>query len=431
MADDACGETTMNDKMTDDNRNNIPLPEDDLSDEDIYYYDDRDRKNIRRIRQVEFRKGILCGLLIGGICILAFLLFSFGTFGSKKASGTSVLLSMRTRNKIREIKKLIDEKYLYDVNADEMETYLFTGIMSGLGDPYAAYYSAKDMEEIDKSSAGQYKGIGITIGPGEEGSYPVILSVYPGSPAEKAGLMADDLILEIGGEDVSGKTYIEAADMITPDLESVTLVVQRGEEKMEFTMEQDMIATAPVTFEMLENDTGYIKIPEFDTVTVEQFENAVADLTDQGMQCLILDVRDNPGGLLDSVCAILDDLLPECLLVYTEDRNGNGNKFYSEEGQITQVPLAVLVNGDSASASEVMAGALQDYGAAVIIGQKTFGKGIVQRTYMYSDGSAFKLTTEKYLTGGGQDIHGKGIEPDIVVDDEEEQLNRAIKELKD
>jgi carboxyl-terminal processing protease len=182
---------------------------------------------------------------------------------------------------------------------------------------------------------------------------------------------------------------------------------------------------------MLENDTGYIKIPEFDTVTVEQFENAVADLTDQGMQRLILDVRDNPGGLLDSVCAILDDLLPECLLVYTEDRNGNGNKFYSEEGQITQVPLAVLVNGDSASASEVMAGALQDYGAAVIIGQKTFGKGIVQRTYMYSDGSAFKLTTEKYLTGGGQDIHGKGIEPDIVVDDEEEQLNRAIKELKD
>ncbi|MCR5160792.1 MAG: PDZ domain-containing protein [Lachnospiraceae bacterium] len=421
----------MKDKKPEEIRTNSTLPEDDLFDDDMYYDEEPDEVDTNRIRRVEFRKGILCGLLIAGICILGFLLFSFGTFGSRKAEGTSVLTSVRTRRKIRETKKLIDEKFLYSVDADDMETYLFMGIMAGLDDPYAAYYSAKDMEEIDKSNAGQYKGIGITIGQDEAGTYPVILSVYPDSPAEKAGVMKGDLIIKINGEDVAGKTYIEAADMITSDLESVSLVVQRGEEEKEFVMEQGMIATAPVTFEMLEDDTGYICIPEFDTVTVEQFENAVTELTDQGMQRMVIDVRDNPGGLLDSVCAILDDLLPECLLVYTEDKNGNGNKFYSDENQITQVPLAVLVNGNSASASEVFAGAMQDYDAAVIIGQKTFGKGIVQRTYTYDDGSAFKLTTEKYLTGGGQDIHGQGIEPDIVVEEEDEQLSRAIKELKD
>lgn len=426
----------MKDERTEEVRTNTEFTEDDpFNDETFYDYAYYEKEpgagNTARIRRIEFIKGILCGLLIGGIFILGFLLFSYGTFGSRKAEGTSVLTSVKTRRKISEAKKLIDEKYLYNVDAEEMERYLFTGIMSGLDDPYAAYYTAKDMEEIDKTNAGQYKGIGITIGQDEETTYPVILSVYPGSPAEKAGLMKDDLILKIGGEDVTGMTYIQAADLITPDLENVSMVVLRGEEEKEFVMEQGMIPTAPVTFEMLENDTGYIYIPEFDTVTVEQFENAVADLTGQGMQRMVIDIRDNPGGLLDSVCSILDDLLPECLLVYTEDKNGNGSKLYSEEGQITDVPMAVLVNGESASASEVFAGALQDYDAAVIIGEKTFGKGIVQRTYSYSDGSAFKLTTEKYFTGGGQDIHGKGITPDIVVEEEDEQLDRAITELKD
>ena len=184
----------MKDNNTEETRTNSTLPEDDLFDDDIYDDEDLDAGDMKRIRRIEFGKGILCGLLIGGICILGFLLFSFGTFGSRKADGTSVLTSVKTRKKIRETKKLIDEKYLYNVDADDMETYLFTGIMSGLGDPYAAYYSAEDMEEIYKSNAGQYKGIGITIGPDENSSYPVILKVYPDSPAERAGLMKGDLI---------------------------------------------------------------------------------------------------------------------------------------------------------------------------------------------------------------------------------------------
>ena len=192
-----------------------------------------------------------------------------------------------------------------------------------------------------------------------------------------------------------------------------------ADEEFSFEIECGEVKVPAVTYKMLEDGIGYIRLNEFTEVAVGQFVDAAEMLEDQGMQKLIVDLRDNPGGLLTSVCDILDEVLPEGLLVYTEDKDGNREEYNSDRMRTVYCELAVLVNENSASASEIFAGAIQDHGAGTIIGTKTYGKGIVQKTFPLSDGSAFKMTVEKYYTPLGQDINGNGITPDIIVDNEE------------
>lgn len=384
----------------------------------------------------EFLKGIIFGALIAGIIFMGVFLFRYGTFARGGREGSAVLTSDQTRTKLVQMQSIIKDAYLNEVDGEKLETGMFAGIMSGLGDPYAQYFSSEMLDEFMRINEGQYYGIGIVFTTEEDEEYPFILTVYPGSPAQTAGVQQDDIILKVGTTDTAGMDVDSVAALIdefldAPDDETPTveMTVKRGEEELQFEIPFDMVETAPVTYEMLEDKIGYVQIPEFDTVTVEQFSKALESLNEQGMEKLILDVRNNPGGLLDTVNRMLDDLLPDCLIVTTRSKDGREQENRAKDGTLFEGPAVVLVNGQSASAAEVFAGTLQYYDAACVIGETTFGKGVVQRTYSFSDGSAVKLTTDKYYVAGEVDIDGVGVAPDITVLGQDEQMEEAVKYL--
>jgi carboxyl-terminal processing protease len=216
---------------------------------------------------------------------------------------------------------------------------------------------------------------------------------------------------------------------------SVTLEVIRGTERLTFSAVRDAVEAKTVSYTLLDNNIGYLSISQFEEVTTKQFKAAVEDLQSQGMKGLVIDIRNNPGGLLDTVVGMLKYMLPDGLIVYTEDKQGNRKEYKGQDNDEFNLPLAVIVNGNSASASEIFAGAIQDYGKGTIIGTQTYGKGIVQTVKPLTDGSAIKFTIAKYFTPKGQDIHGKGVTPDMVVEydtdaDVDTQLDAAIKNVE-
>ena len=238
--------------------------------------------------------------------------------------------------------------------------------------------------------------------------------------------MPGDIIYKINGTEVSGTDLTEVVSRIkTEPGDSVNIeVVREGEaEELSFDVVRAHIEIPTVNSEMLEGKIGYIEVTEFDTVTKEQFRTALETLENQGMEKLIIDLRNNPGGVLDTVCNMLEQILPEGLIVYTEDKQGNRTEYKSSGRHEFKKPMAVLVNGNSASASEIFAGAVKDYGIGTLVGTKTFGKGIVQRIVNLNDGTAVKLTVSKYYTPKGNDIHKVGIEPDVEV-----ELDESLKQ---
>jgi carboxyl-terminal processing protease len=248
--------------------------------------------------------------------------------------------------------------------------------------------------------------------------------------------MAGDVLLRLRDTDLTGMELSDVISMIRASEETFSLTVLRDGKEITLEMACGPVERTTVTWDIKDDEIGYIRIEEFDSVTVDQFKTAVDELLLADVQGLVFDLRDNPGGLLDSVCDILDYLLPEGLMVYTEDRSGNREEYTSDDTHFVSLPMAVLVNGSSASASEIFAGALQDYEMGVIIGMPTYGKGVVQDTYRLSDGSAFKMTVQKYYTPNGQDIDGNGITPDITVEEDASQerdvpLETALEVLED
>lgn len=389
-------------------------------------------------KNAEFIKGVLFGIMLSAICVMALLLIEKGTVGFRLSNadeeirGAEWLTSAETREKLEEIADRIADSFLYEADGEKLVSCLFKGLTIGLEDPYANYYTQDEVKTITELNEGEYYGIGITILQDAETGRFWIAGVYEDSPAWNAGLETDDEIVEVDGEPVTGMDLTNLVAMIKQK-KAVTITVLREEEEQDFSMTLTDVEIPTVSWKMLDERTGYLKITEFDSVTVEQFENAMTQLKEQGIEQLILDVRDNPGGILDAVCDILDDLLPEGLIVYTEDKDGNRQEYKSDKEQIYDGPLAVLVNGNSASASEIFAGSIQDYGLGPVIGTGTYGKGVVQRTYLLSDGSALKLTVEKYYTAGGQDIDGHGITPDYVIektDGEEKQETEEETDLQ-
>ncbi len=394
-----------------------------------------------------FLNGMLSGALLAVLCMAAaiFVPGIVRDLTGKGNPGAKVLTRSSTLTKLAQVQEIIEDYYLDEVDGELLEAYLFKGIAAGLDDAYASYYTAEELSSVMDSTRGEYYGIGATIGMDTETGEFYVGEVYEDSPAEQGGLMVDDLVRAVDGETVEELTLNELVSLIKSK-ETFTLTVYRpgAEEELELTITCDDVIPTYVTYEMLENQIGYLKLTEFTESAVEQFQSAIGDLNEQGMEKLIVDVRDNPGGLLSSVCDILDEILPEGLIVYTEDKNGNREEYNADDERSVTCGVAVLVNGSSASASEIFAGAIQDYSLGPIIGTQTYGKGVVQKTYSLSDGSAFKLTVENYYTPNGQEIDGNGITPDIVVDetaedstanaadaDEEDDpvLARAIKEL--
>lgn len=393
------------------------------------------------MKNKEFKKGVAIGvaatLVVTGAGFVSYqkVLFPKG----------NALSDMKTVQKLNYLEELIDEEYLDEKDESSLREGLYAGLLSGLQDPYSTYYTAEQYKELNTSNEGSYVGIGAVLQKDNDGGATVV-QLYEGGPGEQAGLKTGDVIKAVDGTDVTEKETSDIASMVRDsEKDSVTLTIQReNEEKtQDIKVEIRDVEIQTVSHEMLSGDTGYIRISEFSEVTSDQYKKAFADLKSQGMKKLVVDLRDNPGGLLNTVCDILRQILPEGLIVYTEDKNGKREEETCDGKNELTMPLAVLVNGNSASASEIFAGAVKDYGIGTIVGTTTYGKGVVQTIQPLTDGSAVKITIAKYFTPKGNDINKKGITPDVEAElsgditdwaelthEEDTQLQTALKELE-
>lgn len=330
-------------------------------------------------------------------------------------SVTGEAVNEDTVAKMKVIENVIDT-YFYkeDVDKDAMVDGIFKGMVESLGDPYSEYYSKEELESLYQDSLGVYYGVGAYVSLDTATGLAKVSGIIADSPAEEADLRAEDIIYKVDDVDVTGMTLQETVSLIKGDENTtVKLTLIRDGKEIEKEVTRRKVESPTVKFEMLDDGMAYIQITEFDTVTVDQFTEAMAMARGNDMKGLILDLRSNPGGNLSSVVSIAKQMLPKGLIVYTEDRDGNREEYSCDGSKELDVPMVVLVNGNSASASEILAGAIKDYGIGTLVGTTTFGKGIVQRPIELSDGSAVKLTISSYYTPNGINIHGIGIEPDV------------------
>lgn len=378
----------------------------------------------------KYLESFLCGFLsCAGLVMLTILILSYtGILNLTGALSTgNASLKSEISGKVSKIQRFIDTYYLERIDPEQMADSIYKGVVAGLGDEYAAYYTEEEYQTITEKTSGTYCGIGAYVTQNTETGAITIVKPIAGGPAEKAGLQADDIIYAIDGSKVNGKDLSEVLALIKgkPGTEVKIQIVRSGESNyLDFTLTRVEIKEDTVSSRMLEDNIAYIAVSSFEEVTTEQFAAALNNLQEQGMQALIIDLRDNGGGLLNTAVDMLDMMLPEGLVVYTEDKKGVAERFYAEDPDEITVPTAILVNGNSASASEVFSGAMQDEGKAKLIGTTTFGKGIVQTIFDLDDGSALKMTTSKYYTPKGRNIHGTGLEPDITVELDKNTLNK-------
>ena len=391
------------------------------------------------------RKSFLKGALCGALAML--LVAGLVSCGLKVNNGNSDITS-KTEDKILELQNLIEKHYMGDVKEKNLEDGVYKGYINGLNDPYSVYYNKKETKELYESTGGEYSGIGAVMSQNTETGVITLVQIYKDSPAEKAGLKENDILYKVEGKEVTGKDLSKVVSKVKGEKgTTVELTVLRGEDAKEVTVTatRDTVQAQTIEYKMMDDKIGYIRVSEFDTVTYDQYKEALDDLEKQGMTGLVVDLRNNPGGSLSTVCDMLDLMLPKGLIVYTEDKNGKKTEMKSDEEHQFTKPLAVLVNGNSASASEIFAGAVQDYGIGTIVGTTTYGKGVVQSIRQLSDGSAIKLTVANYYTPKGNNINKTGIKPDIEVSldtsllnknkdeithDEDNQLQEAIKAVE-
>lgn len=341
-------------------------------------------------------------------------------------------IGTKVEGKLNALDSLLQSGFYFDdVDDEKAADNIFKAYLEAYGDKYTVYYTPDEYKSLMESTSGTFYGIGAVCQKADDGSI-LISEAYEDAPAYKAGIRNGDKVIKVNGEDITGMDLSVAVALIKGEKGTdVNLTVIRNSEEKNFTVTRDKINVKTVSYHMMDNNIGYIYVTQFDDVTTEQFKGAVDDLQNQGMEGLIIDIRNNPGGVLTTVVDMLDYILPNGLIVYTETKDGKKTEYSGSDGHEINIPMAVLVNGNSASASEIFAGAMQDYQKAQIIGTQTFGKGIVQTIRQLTDGSAVKYTIAKYFTPKGQDIHGKGVTPDQVVelpDDatEDVQLNAAV-----
>ena len=344
-------------------------------------------------------------------------------------------IGSEVEGKLNAIDSVLESFYFGDVDDETAKDNIYKAYLSSYGDKYTMYYTADEYKALKESTNGKFYGIGAVCQLSGEGGV-LLVDVYDNGAGYQAGLRSGDRVVNVDGRDITGMELSSAVALIKGDKgTSVTLEVIRGTERLTFSEVRDAVEAKTVSYTLLDNNIGYLSISQFEEVTTKQFKAAVEDLQSQGMKGLVIDIRNNPGGLLDTVVGMLKYMLPDGLIVYTEDKQGNRKEYKGQDNDEFNLPLAVIVNGNSASASEIFAGAIQDYGKGTIIGTQTYGKGIVQTVKPLTDGSAIKFTIAKYFTPKGQDIHGKGVTPDMVVEydtdaDVDTQLDAAIKNVE-
>ena len=387
---------------------------------------------------MEHKKGFIKGALAGAL--LTLLVVSLAACGLQHIN--EGIISSDTETKLSYLKKLIDETYLHDIKEKDLNEGIYKGYVEGLGDQYSAYYDKKETKELSESLDGSFSGIGAVMTQDASRGVITITQVYDDSPAKKAGIKAGDILYRVEEKTVTGKDLDKVVSWIKGKKGTkVNLTLLRGtnSDKIKVTATRDVINVETVKYKVLENQIGYISISEFDSVTGAQFAKALKQLQKKNIEGLVVDLRNNPGGSLSTVCDILDSILPKGLIVYTKDKNGKKEEYTSDEKHRLNLPMSVLVNGQSASASEIFAGAVQDYGKAEIIGTQTYGKGVVQNLFDLKDGTCVKLTTSEYFTPKGRNIDGKGITPDVKIEYKynakdpkaDNQLDKAVSVVKD
>lgn len=335
---------------------------------------------------------------------------------STGGSGQEGTLGEAVADKIDTLAYMIEHYYYKDdISREDLENGIYQGMMDAVGDPYTSYFNASDFESFMEQTTGAYYGIGAYVAQDIERNYPKINSPIPGSPAEEVGLRPNDIIYEVDGVSTHGMDLDKVVSLIKGEEGTiVNITIYREGEYMDVAVERRQVEIPTVEQEMLGGGMAYIRIIEFDEVTPGQFIEALQTSRSNGMKGLVLDLRGNPGGSVDAVVNVARQLLPEGLVVYTEDKYGKREEYSCDGSNEFDLPMVVLVDGNSASASELLSGAIQDYHKGTLVGTTTFGKGIVQQMLKLRDGSAIKITISSYYTPGGRNIHGIGIEPDVV-----------------
>lgn len=377
-----------------------------------------------------FAPGFLAGLLVGilvlgfglklGLNLYASVTHHYLIISPKGISQTASgdVLNDETIEKIEELMAYVDIYYNDEYDEETVRNEIYKGALSGLGDKYSVYYTAEEYSDLLVSTSGNYYGIGAGLSQNADTMEVTVVKVYADTPAEEAGLRDGDQILKVDDYEAGSMELTELVKEIRGEEgTTVHLSIYREstDETLEFDVERRNVDLPSVDSQMLDNGIGYIQISEFQGNTARQFHAAIAELQEQDMKGLIVDVRSNPGGLVTSVVEILDEILPEGTVVYTEDKYGKRDT-YTSDASCLEYPIVVLMNENSASASEIFAGAIKDYHYGTLIGTTTYGKGIVQTIYPLNDGDAIKLTTAKYYTPDGNYIHGVGIDPDIELE---------------
>lgn len=393
----------------------------------------------------KFLKGALCGAL-AMLCIItaatgikktvANAMPQLSAVGEESGNGEF------SEEKLKRIRGVIDSVYLREDEIDDaaLTEGMYEGYVRALGDPYSAYYTEEEAKELMQGISGEYSGIGAVLSQSYETNAVTITNVFRESPAEEAGLEAGDILYQVDGHEIADEDLNQVVAWIKGEEGTeVTLHVVRDSEELELTAVRRIVKTQTVEYEMKDSRIGYIRVMEFDTVTYEQFKSALAELDSQGMEGLVIDLRSNPGGDLDTVLDMLRLILPKGTIISTENKEGKAEEYTCDGKQEFGRPLAVLVNGYSASASEIFSGAVQDYKKGKIVGTTTYGKGVVQEVISLLDGSYIKVTTSEYFLPSGRSINEAGITPDVEVEyepneeDEEadNQLDKALEVVRE
>lgn len=405
-----------------------------------FQYNDQQKKNMKSEKTRSFWGGLATGMCVSLVLVMCTLfLVGIVTYidledysgpknqiyiensGDSEDENTGIVVEGEVVNqdvveKMQVIEQVIDQ-YFYqeDTDKEAMVDGIYKGMVSSLGDPYSEYYTVEELNELLEGIEGVYYGIGCYVSMDTAMGLAKISGIISGAPAEEVDIRPNDYIYAVDGVETYGMSLDEVVSLIKgPEGTKVVITFIRDGEYLDVEVERRKVEAPTIETEMFDNGIAYIQITEFDEVTIEQFADALKDAREQDMKGLIIDLRANPGGSLNAVVEIAKQILPKGLIVYTEDRDGNRQEYKCDGKKELDVPLVVLVDGNSASASEILAGAIKDHGIGTLVGTTTFGKGIVQQAISLGDGSAVKLTISTYYSPNGNNIHGVGVEPDIV-----------------
>ena len=375
---------------------------------------------------------LIAGIIIGMSAMWVITSCAGGFIKVNAAGYENMLKVYKKYSKLEEIYSYIDENYYTDVDDDKLMEGIYSGLVKALDDPYSSYMSKDKFREWNSDISGEFGGIGVTFTKDDNGEF-LIVSVIDDTPAYKAGIRAGDTI-----EAVDGKTYDDMNDIVAvirgKEGTSLKLTYKRDDSKKTVTIVRDTIQIESVKSEVRKDNIGYIRISSFIETTAEDFKKALSEMESAKVKGMVIDIRNNGGGLVNEGLEVADELLGKCTLVCYVDNKGNKTYSYSDKDK-TDIPYVLLVDGATASTSEILTAAVKDNNGGKIVGTKTFGKGIIQNTSQFKDGSALKLTVMQYLSPDGNEIHKKGVKPDYVVklkknDDTDYQLNKAVELLK-